>query len=131
MANPNAHDLAEFATGMTGSCLCGSVQVTIHDSELFTRRRGHLCHCANCRKASGTYVASNFLIEADKVEIHDAKDTLKTYADYATVSGKPVIRSFCGVDGRFVSQFLRTRGFTFINTYTRTFNSETNLRQPD
>lgn len=60
-------------------------------------------------------MASNFLIEAENVEIHDTKGTLKTYADYATVSGKPVIRSFCGVDGRFVSQFLRTCDFTFIN----------------
>jgi hypothetical protein len=106
MADPNTHDISKFAAGMTGSCLCGSVQVTIHDSDLFTSRRGHLCHCANCRKSSGSYVASNFLIEADKVEIHDTKGTLKTYADYATTSGKPVIRSFCGVDGRFVSRFL-------------------------
>jgi hypothetical protein len=123
MANPNAHDPAEFATGMTGSCLCGSVQVTIHDSELFTRRRGHLCHCANCRKSSGSYVASNFLIESDKVEIHDTKGTLKAYADYETISGKPVIRSFCGVDGRFVSQFLRTCRFKFINKHICSYKS--------
>jgi hypothetical protein len=98
--DPKAHPAAEFETGITGTCLCGSIRVTIHDAELFTRRRGHLCHCSNCRKVAGSYVAANFMIEAEKVEIQDQKGTLKTFEDYDTLSGNPVFRSFCGVDGK-------------------------------
>lgn len=94
-----SHNLSRFADGVTGACLCGSVRVTIHDKELFTKPRGHLCHCSNCRKVSGSFVAPNLLIESEKVEIQDTLATLKTYVDHETSSGKPVMRSFCGKDG--------------------------------
>ncbi|KAI8631701.1 Mss4-like protein [Xylariaceae sp. FL1651] len=97
--DPNAHAVTDFEHGITGSCLCGSIRVTIHDPELFTRRRGHLCHCSNCRKVSGSFVAANFIIEEEKVEIQDNSGTLNTYDDYDTLSGNPVFRSFCSVDG--------------------------------
>lgn len=98
--DPKSHDPSEFSEGMTGSCLCGSITVTIKDSELFSKPRGHLCHCANCRKVAGSYVASNFLTETDKVEIKDRDGTKKTYEDKATLSGNSVFRSFCSVDGK-------------------------------
>ncbi len=98
--DPNAHDVSKFADGMTGSCLCGSITVTIKDNELFSKRRGHLCHCANCRKVAGSYVASNLLIEQEKVEIEDRDGTKKTYEDRATLSGNSVFRSFCSKDGK-------------------------------
>ena len=100
--DPKSHDVSEYSESMTGSCLCGSVIVTIKDN-LFTKPRGHLCHCANCRKVAGSYVASNFLIETDKVEIKDRDGTLKTYEDRATLSGNPVYRKFCSVDGKYVT----------------------------
>ncbi|KAF2124441.1 hypothetical protein P153DRAFT_426471 [Dothidotthia symphoricarpi CBS 119687] len=97
--DPKSHDPAAFSTGMSTTCLCGSIRVTITDSELFTRKRGHLCHCANCRKVAGSYVASNLAIEKEKVEVEDPKAVLRRYADYATASGKCVTRCFCGVCG--------------------------------
>jgi hypothetical protein len=103
--DPNARDVSQFANGLTGTCLCGAIRVTIHDKELFTKRRGHLCHCENCRKTSGSYVAPNLVIESDKVEIEDTKGTLKTYTDYATTSGVPIVRYFCSRDGRYVLFF--------------------------
>lgn len=98
--DPNGHPIAEFEQGLTGTCLCGSIRVTIKDKELFTGRRGHLCHCSNCRKVAGSYVSANLIIEEDKVEIQDNTGTLKTYSDYDTASGNPVFRSFCSVDGK-------------------------------
>lgn len=98
--DPKQHDTSEFAEGMTGSCLCGSITVTIKDKELFSKPRGHLCHCANCRKVAGSYVASNLLIETDKVEIKDRDGTMKTYEDKYTLSGNSVFRKFCSVDGK-------------------------------
>ncbi|KAF2717419.1 hypothetical protein K431DRAFT_233137 [Polychaeton citri CBS 116435] len=97
--DPNQHDLSKFTEGMTGSCLCGSISVRIKDNDLFTKRRGHLCYCSNCRKISGSYVAANLLIEADKVTIEDRDGTLKSFEDKATSSGNSVYRSFCSADG--------------------------------
>lgn len=98
--DPNAHPSSKFSSGMSGTCLCGSITVTINDSELFTKKRGHLCHCANCRKVAGSYVASNLLIEQEKVTVQDRDGTLKVYEDKETLSGNPVYRSFCSTDGK-------------------------------
>lgn len=100
--DPKAHPTSNFANGITGSCLCGSISVTIKDDELFTKRRGHLCHCANCRKVAGSYVAANLLIETEKVDIKDRDGTKKVYEDRETLSGNPVYRSFCSKDGKYV-----------------------------
>ncbi|GME28561.1 putative glutathione-dependent formaldehyde-activating protein [Neofusicoccum parvum] len=93
--DPNQHPISEFSEGISGHCLCGSVHITIRDKELFTRRRGHLCHCANCRKVAGSYVASNLTIEEDKVTIEDRDGTLKEFVDTQTMSGQPLGRWFC------------------------------------
>lgn len=100
--DPKDHSVDQFKDGMSGSCLCGSITVTIKDSELFAKKRGHLCHCANCRKVAGSYVASNLLIEQEKVKIEDRDGTLKVYEDKETLSGNPVYRSFCSKDGKYV-----------------------------
>lgn len=39
--------------------------------------------------------SSNVTMPADKVIIEDRNGTIKQYEDFATGSGKPVIRSFC------------------------------------
>ncbi|THW34299.1 hypothetical protein D6D21_09643 [Aureobasidium pullulans] len=88
--DPKRHDLSTFKDSLTGSCLCGSITVTINDGELFTKPRGHLCHCANCRKVSGSVVSANLIMEEEKVDIKDRDGTLKSYEDKATNSGNPV-----------------------------------------
>jgi hypothetical protein len=98
--DPKQHDLSSFKDSLSGSCLCGSITVTIHDNELFSKPRGHLCHCANCRKVSGSVVSANLIMEEDKVDINDRDGTLKIYEDKATNSGNPVYRYFCAVDGK-------------------------------
>lgn len=93
--DPKSHDVSEFRVGMTGECLCHSIVVTINDPNLFDGPRGHICHCANCRKVSGTYAAANLVIDEDKVKIEDKNGTLKVYEDRETRSGKPAQRFFC------------------------------------
>ena len=100
IGDPKQHHESKFAESITGSCLCGSIVVTITDSELFTKPRGHLCHCANCRKVAGSYVASNLVIEEDKVKIEDRNGTLKEFIDTQTGSGKELSRFFCGTCGK-------------------------------
>lgn len=100
--DPKQHDPASLASSMTGSCLCGSIQVTIKAAkgDLFTKPRGHLCSCANCRKVAGSYIASNMLLDASEVTIEDRDGTLKYYDDKATGSGNSVFRYFCSADGK-------------------------------
>lgn len=100
--DPNQHHPSKFSESLSGTCLCGSIRVTITDPELFTRRRGHLCHCANCRKVAGSYVASNLVIEEEKVKIEDRNGTLKEYTDKDTGSGQSLGRFFCGNCGKSV-----------------------------
>ncbi|KAF2622378.1 hypothetical protein BU25DRAFT_211743 [Macroventuria anomochaeta] len=97
--DPNSHDLSKFSTSLSSTCLCKSIRVTINDNELFTRPRGHLCHCANCRKVSGSYVSSNLAIEREKVVVDDPKGVMKKYIDWETNSGNKVERFFCGTCG--------------------------------
>jgi hypothetical protein len=98
--DPKFHPFSSFSQGIAGTCLCGSILVTINDPDLFTRRRGHLCHCANCRKVAGSYVAANLVIEEEKVRIEDRQGTLKKFVDTQTGSGTPLDRFFCGVCGK-------------------------------
>jgi hypothetical protein len=98
--NPNTHPPSSFSTHLSATCLCGAIRVTITDNELFTKPRGHLCHCANCRKVAGSYVSSNLAIEKEKVEVKDEKGVMKKYRDYETASGKCVERCFCGECGK-------------------------------
>jgi hypothetical protein len=100
--DPNSHPTSTFSTGLTSTCLCTAIRVTINDTELFTRPRGHLCHCANCRKVAGSYVSSNLAIEKEKVIVDDPRGVMKKYKDYATGSGKCVERCFCGECGKGV-----------------------------
>jgi hypothetical protein len=103
--DPKSHPASTFSTGLTSTCLCTAIRVTINDTELFTKPRGHLCHCANCRKVAGSYVSSNLAIEKEKVVVEDPKGVMKKYKDYATGSGKVVERCFCGECGKYASKF--------------------------
>lgn len=102
LGDPKSHPIDEFKDGLTGSCLCGSITVTLKDKELFTKPRGHLCHCANCRKVAGSYVSANIIIEKEKVDIVDRESSLKEFIDLQTGSGKPLSRQFCGICGKYV-----------------------------
>jgi hypothetical protein len=87
---------------MEGHCLCRLVTIKIHDATLFTDpRRGHLCHCRNCRRVAGGIFGANLSIEADKVEIV-GKEHMKEYVDRDTTSGVPMGRWFCGGCGTYV-----------------------------
>ena len=97
---PSLYPPSSFPTHISATCLCAAIRVTITDSELFTRTRGHLCHCSNCRKVAGSYVSSNLAIEKEKVVVEDPRGVMKKYRDMQTGSGKCVERCFCGECGK-------------------------------
>jgi hypothetical protein len=98
--DPKSYPLSDFKDSITGTCLCGSIKVTIADPELFTKPRGFLCHCSNCRKVAGSYCSSNIIIPEEKVTIQDTKGTRRVFEDDQTGSGTMMKRNFCGVCGK-------------------------------
>ncbi len=98
----------------TGSCLCGDVR---------SRIRGPLrpvvaCHCRQCRKTSGHYVAATQCARAD-IEIHG--DTLRWYR-----SSERAERGFCARCGS--NLFWRERDSARISVWAGTLDGETGLR---
>ncbi len=85
---------------MEGQCLCGTITVKIHDNDLFgAQRRGHICHCSNCRKVAGSLFASNLMIENERLSIL-GEENLAVFKDYNTTTGNPVSRFFCKTCGK-------------------------------
>jgi hypothetical protein len=93
--DPKDYDISELnEKGMTGSCLCGSITVTLTQKDLFAKPNGHICHCHNCRTFSGS--PPNIIrLPASNVKLSDPGKVLKTYVDTNTGSGGPVPRGFC------------------------------------
>lgn len=89
---------------MEASCNCGAVTVRVLDSDLFTKRRGHICHCYNCKRTSGSTCGANLIIEKEKVQM-TGEGNLTTYVDKDSKSGRPVNRFFCKTCGKYVCPF--------------------------
>lgn len=71
----------------TGSCLCGAVRFEI-DGPLAAIQ---LCHCSQCRRASGSAFAANMPVDAADFRVVRGEATLKAYE---SSPGKE--RVFCG-----------------------------------
>ena len=50
------------SAGMDGQCNCGAVKVHVEDSEMYSKRRGHICYCANCQKTAGSSKFGLFIL---------------------------------------------------------------------
>ncbi|KAG0650410.1 hypothetical protein D0Z07_3471 [Hyphodiscus hymeniophilus] len=84
---------------MEGTCNCGKIKVKVNDPDLFNgNRRGHVCHCVNCKKTAGAAAANNLTIENEKITIEGAEN-LQEYSDPDTLSGTPLSRFFCKTCG--------------------------------
>jgi hypothetical protein len=75
----------------TGACLCGTVSFRISgDFESF-----FLCHCARCRKDTGSAFAANLFSSTAEIAWLSGRDSVKTYRVPATRHE----RSFCAECG--------------------------------
>jgi hypothetical protein len=102
---------------MEGQCLCGAVKVKVNDDNLFgSQRRGHLCHCSQCRKVAGGLFGANLTIETEKVEI-SGEENLTKYDDPETLSGTPISRYFCKTCGAWVEPFLTMLALIWLFSY--------------
>ncbi|KAF1816069.1 hypothetical protein P152DRAFT_510908 [Eremomyces bilateralis CBS 781.70] len=76
----------------TGGCLCGAVRYSIVDST--EPIYNVICHCDNCKKASGSLIKCASIYPKASFEI--VAGIPKQYRDGATDSTKPLFRHFCG-----------------------------------
>lgn len=80
------------AEQLTGGCLCGKVryELSAGAEPLYSV----ICHCLNCKKATGGHMlnASLFLKKAFTL----TAGRPKTFEDNATDSREPLYRNFCG-----------------------------------
>ena len=60
---------------LTGSCLCGNVQIRVSDQFQFI---GY-CHCSECRKWSGSAFATGGMVGSGDLEITSDESFVSTY----------------------------------------------------
>ncbi|PNS21440.1 hypothetical protein CAC42_1219 [Sphaceloma murrayae] len=75
---------------VTGSCLCKAVTYKATGTPMIKT----ICHCYNCRKASGGPMQGSSVYLKQQVAI-TGDSALKTYSDPATDSATPFNRLFC------------------------------------
>jgi hypothetical protein len=60
---------------LAGKCLCGTVEYTVPDQFLYAM----ICHCSNCRRATGSAFKPFAGIERGKLTIRRGEDQLLVY----------------------------------------------------
>ncbi|EKM77882.1 hypothetical protein AGABI1DRAFT_107699 [Agaricus bisporus var. burnettii JB137-S8] len=81
----------DTTTVRRGSCLCQAVKYEVRGDPLTFR----VCHCVNCRKATGSAFMSNGFFLKTQVHVVEGGDKMKAYRDNDTESEIPVDRRFC------------------------------------
>ena len=77
-----------MATTLTGGCLCGAVRFEcLHDGETMA-----VCHCSDCRRASGAAAAHILRVPAEALTLVSGEP--RAYEKHAD-SGHAITRHFC------------------------------------
>ena len=101
-----------------GSCLCGAVTF---DVEAEFEHRPEACHCTQCRKASGHFLAGiNVLVSDLKLS---GEDKVAWYQ-----SSDKVRRGFCSVCGSTLFWAPRIDGYKHISISMGAFDTPTGTR---
>lgn len=88
---------------LKGSCLCGAVKYEVTGEPA----RFYHCHCARCRKATGTGHASNLFLQPGTLTWVSGEDHLRAYKvpeakrftnQFCTTCGSRVPRQAAGTD---------------------------------
>lgn len=76
---------------VTGQCLCGAVKFCISGEF----ERFFLCHCARCRKDTGSAHSANLFSSTAKISWLSGEENIKTFR----LSGSRHVKSFCSECG--------------------------------
>jgi len=79
-------------TRLTGGCACGAVRYELAEEPIFQL----MCHCSDCRKASGSAFAEVLFVAADRLSMVGSEP--KFYSVKAE-SGRTMNRGFCETCG--------------------------------
>ncbi len=90
-----------------GSCLCGAVQYEISGDP----QRFYHCHCARCRKATGTGHATNLLVKPGTIKWTKGEELIKRYK---VPEAKRFSRHFCPACGGQVPRYVKETDFIVI-----------------
>ena len=66
---------------MEGGCSCGAVRYRLGSKPMFV----HCCHCLNCQRQTGSAFVINLLVEADRLEVTGATETIDVPRDNGTM----------------------------------------------
>ncbi|TFK61226.1 hypothetical protein BDN72DRAFT_965290 [Pluteus cervinus] len=102
--------MTTIPTKRTGGCLCGEVRYEV-EGDPFSFA---VCHCANCRKTTGSAFMSNAFFKPEAITITKGSDKFKEYRDSATTSGRTLTRTFCPECGSCLFMYNDSREFTII-----------------
>ena len=72
----------------TGGCLCGAIRYEVNSEP----QRIANCHCGDCRKATGSAVATNIFVADDSVVMTQGEP--KSFSHTAD-SGNTMVKEFC------------------------------------
>ena len=75
-------------TGFSGGCLCGKIRYQVTGDPV----RMAICHCDDCRKATGAAFTTNIFVKADDLVL--LQGTPKQYL-HPTDSGSTMTKEFC------------------------------------
>lgn len=78
--------------GFTGGCLCGAVRYEVTGEPVRTQ----ICHCNDCRRATGSSFATNVFVNSDDLKVTQGQ--LRIYKHLAE-SGNVRVKEFCETCG--------------------------------
>lgn len=109
-------DSKDAAENLRGSCLCGAVRYEVKDEFAYSQ----YCHCADCRRATGSAFKPFAGIEIQKVKITEGEDHIARYG------GGSAYDVHCRVCGSLL--FSVVRGGTFAHVTLGTLQDEPSIR---
>lgn len=74
-----------------GGCLCGGVRFQIREA----RGPFELCHCARCRKSTGSAFASGLCVAREDFTLLQGRELVQTYEMAIREAPPPYRRHFC------------------------------------
>ncbi len=93
---------------LTGKCYCGAVEYTVPDEFQYAL----ICHCSNCRRATGSAFKPFAGIERDKFAVIKGKDGLLIYGSEKTHD------AHCGKCGSLLYSVVRDGAWVHVTMGT-------------
>lgn len=93
---------------LRGACLCRKVSYDVEDAFRYALN----CHCSQCRRATGAAFKPFAGIEADKLQLTEGQDHLRSHGD---ASGQDL---FCGLCGSLLYSLVRDGAYVHVTLGT-------------